>query len=297
MSIEFKHQPVMAKEILDFFDHAQDLTLVDATAGGGGHLRLLAEAVGPHGRVIAFDRDPRAHREDAAFGVAQHYSDRVTLIHKPFSLIKESLQELHIDEVNGLICDLGVSSNQLDDNARGFSFLSDGPIDMRMDPTSGISAYEWLSINDERTIADTIFMWSGERKSRAIARKIKSSWPIENSTQALAQLILSAIKQRSWSQSHPATRSFMAIRMAVNNEMGELEKLIKDLPSILSINGIAAFLSFHSVEDRLVKWGFRGLVDKNCKILTKKPLTPSDEEIKINRRARSAKLRAIQRTA
>lgn len=280
--------------------------MVDATAGGGGHLLLLAESVGPSGKVFAFDRDPRAHQEDAAFGIARQFSSTITLLKRPFSEIKATLHALGINEIDGLICDLGVSSNQLDDQSRGFSFMADGPLDMRMDSSEGQSAYQWLEQNSEKTIADTLYQLGGEKKSRAIARRIKAEWPLDNSTLSLAKLILSAVKQRKWSKIHPATRSFQALRMAVNHEVDELRALLLDVKDLLAVDGVAVFLSFHSLEDRMIKIAFKELQAakypsdpsaKQFKILTKKPLSASPEEVKQNRRSRSAKLRALMRTS
>jgi 16S rRNA (cytosine1402-N4)-methyltransferase len=300
MNLTFKHKPVMASEVISFFKKPAHKTFVDATAGGGGHLLLLAEIAGCAGRVLAFDRDERALKDDAAMGIARLFPTTVTLFQKPFSQIKKILAEHGIEKIDGLLCDLGVSSNQLDDISRGFSFMADSKIDMRMDRSSGLSAYEWLAETTEEEIAHTLFSLGGERKSRAIARRIKASWPIENSTLALAKLVQSAIKQRGWSKIHPATRTFQAIRMAVNQEVLELETLLSDLPDLLAPHGVAVFLSFHSIEDRLIKNRFKELAQKDSPsfaILTKKPLTPTPQEIMENRRARSAKLRALMRVS
>lgn len=300
MKIAFSHQSVMPQEILLFLGDIRGKTIVDATAGGGGHLLLLAEAVGDKGLVLAFDRDPRAHQEDAALGVQKLFDKRVKLFLSPFSHIEHILKNEGIEKIDGLIADLGVSSNQLDDRERGFSFLSDGPIDMRMDPTSGLSAYEWLRQSSEEDIANALFNFGGERKSRAIARLIKKSWPIENSTLALAKLVLSALRQKNWSKIHPATRTFQALRIAVNGELDELSALLKALPQILEVNAVSALLSFHSLEDRLIKNSFKEMASLKApsfKILTKKPLVASVEEVAHNRRSRSAKLRAIMRVS
>lgn len=297
----FVHAPVMPTEVMSYFSELEGKTIVDATAGGGGHLAMLAHLVGDSGRIIAFDRDPRAHEDDAAGGVAKRFPHIIKLFKRPFSAIKNTLQELGISHIDGILCDLGVSSHQLDDPTRGFSFQSDGPIDMRMDTESGMSAYEWLEHTRESDIADAIFKLGDERKSRQIAARIKKDWPIENSTLALAKLVLSAIKQKSWSKIHPATRTFQALRMTVNQEVQELETLLHDLPDILAPNGIAVFLAFHSIEDRLIKLRFRELAEKNSlgkrnfSILTKKPVMAGDVEVDDNRRSRCAKLRALKR--
>lgn len=299
----FKHESVLTEEIMSFLKDCEGKTLVDATAGGGGHLLRLAKLVGKNGQVIAFDRDQRAHEPDAALGVKNSFPDIVKLFHRPFSEIKETLASLHIEKIDGIIADLGVSSYQLDMKERGFSFMADGPIDMRMDQSHGITAYEWLFKHSEKEIADAIFHLGGERKSRAIARLIKESWPIENSTLALAKLVIKAMRQQKWSKTHPATRTFQALRMAVNEEVNELMSLLKDLPELLALNGVAVFLSFHSIEDGLIKRSFKDLSHKNAllgspqfMLLTKKPLCATPHEISHNRRARSAKLRAIKRT-
>lgn len=298
MNIPFNHQSVMPKEVMSFFNNIEGKIIVDATVGGGGHLSLLAHAVKEHGLVLGFDRDLRAHQEDAALKVTQLFPKRIRLFHRPFSQILLTLKQEGIAKVDGILADLGVSSNQLDDRARGFSFLSDGPIDMRMDIDNDISAYEWLEKSSEEEIANALFTLSGERKSRAIARLIKQAWPIENSTLALSTLVLKALRQKKWSRIHPATRTFQAIRMAINHEVDELSSLLKSLPDLLDKNGVAVFLSFHSVEDRMVKNTFKALAKTNdFKILTKKPLTATPEELTNNRRAKSAKLRAIVRVA
>lgn len=299
MNKNFHHVPVMPNEVMGLFLNLKNKTVVDATAGGGGHLRLLAEAVGPLGLVLAFDRDPRAHQDDASLGVAKAYP-QVKLFYKTFSQIKTVLKQLGIKEIDGLLCDLGVSSHQLDEASRGFSFQKDGPIDMRMDKSLGLSAYEWLEKTKESEIADTLFLLGQERKSRQIAAKIKQSWPIENSTLALAKLVLSALRQKHWSKIHPATKTFQAIRMAVNGEMNELTTLLNDIGGLLAVNGVATFISFHSLEDGLIKKSFKELAfepkdGKNFSLLTKKPLVAQEAELEQNRRARCAKLRAIKR--
>lgn len=300
----FMHQSVMTEEIMSFFANTKGKVFVDATAGGGGHLARLALLAKDQGQVIAFDRDKRAHQPDAALGVAQANPSTVKLFHRPFSAIASTLKECGIEKIDGLIADLGVSSHQLDQASRGFSFMADGPIDMRMDQSVGLSAYEWLATMSEQTIADTIYRLGGERKSRAIASLIKRSWPLENSTMALAQLVVKAMRQQKWSRIHPATRTFQAIRMAVNEEVSELEALLTVVPDLLAVDGVAVFLSFHSIEDGLIKRRFRELAKKNVllgdplfTLLTKKPLIASEHELSHNRRSRSAKLRALKRVA
>jgi 16S rRNA (cytosine1402-N4)-methyltransferase len=302
MTQKFIHVPVMASEVMTYLNLIEGKTAVDVTAGGGGHLKLIADAVGKNGQVIAIDQDQRAHLDDAAGGVAKEYGDRVSLHHASFSELPSVLKKLNYSGVDGILCDAGVSSFQFDCKERGFSFASDGLIDMRMNQLAGISAHDWLKNNNEKTIADTIYLYSGERKSRQIAYAIKSRWPIENSTLALANLITKVVRRNTkYTAIHPATRTFQALRMAVNNEVTELESLLHSLPNLLNINGHAVFISFHSFEDRLVKHGFKNIClkrddGKEFKIVTKKPVVGTKEEIIENPRARSAKLRAICRT-
>lgn len=285
----------MFNEAMSFFANMQGKLLVDVTAGKGGHFAGLLEKVGNNGKVIAFDRDLRAHQPDAAFGIMQKYPLNSELHHLSFSNLLHFLQDKNI-KIDGLMCDLGVSSNQLDDPQRGFSFKNDGPIDMRMDQTSGITVYEWLHKNDEKTIADTLFKFGDEKKSRQIASLIKKSWPIKNSTVELANIIAKAVRSKKYNKTHPATRSFQALRIAVNDELQELISLLNSLPAILNKNAVAVFISFHSSEDRIIKRYFKELSKQGFNVLTKKPLIPSEEEILYNKRSRSAKLRAIIRT-
>ncbi len=290
---QFFHISVMYNEVMSFFKDMENKILADVTAGRGGHFAGLIQSVGPKGLVLGFDRDERAHEEDAALGVHLKNPQNTKLYKQAFSSMPLVLAQENL-KLDGLICDLGVSSQQLNDPMRGFSLKNDGPIDMRMDQSSGISAYEWLKQTDEKTIADTLYKYAQEKKSRQIASLIKKSWPIKDSTLALANLITKAIHPKKYSKIHPATRSFQAIRIAVNNEMSELESLLKNLPEILNPKAIAVFISFHSLEDGMIKRAFKELAKDNFKILTKKPLCPIMEEISVNKRARSAKLRAIQ---
>lgn len=296
MTSPFEHISVMPQEVLHFFAMRPGQVLVDATAGKGGHLSAILAASYDDTRVFAFDRDTRAHQDDAALGVVKKYPDKAELIHAPFSEVQNELLKRGVTQIDGLLCDLGVSSHQLDARERGFSLKSDGPLDMRMDQTQGMTAYEWLTSVREETLADVIFKLGDERKSRQIARAIKSQHPLPDSTEALAQIVLSAMKQRHFSPIHPATRTFQAIRMAVNQEVDELSTLLSSLKSLLANNGVAVFISFHSIEDRLIKNTFKEMAQTgDFVILTKKPMTPDDEELKHNRRSRSAKLRAIRR--
>jgi 16S rRNA (cytosine1402-N4)-methyltransferase len=295
--MQFQHLPVLAKETLELLDIKPGHTVVDTTAGGGGHLFLMAEAAGPSGTVIGIDRDPRALELDAAGKVKEAFKDRVQLVNAPFSELPNLLAKLGIRQVDRILCDLGVSSPQLDTEARGFSFMRDGPLDMRMSSDRGTTAYELIQQLSETELANIIYRYGEERFSRRIARVIKEKWPIADSTLALADVIAKAVGRRE--KIHPATRTFQALRIAVNDELGELISLINCLPQLLAPHGRAVFISFHSLEDRLIKHAFRKAAalskSKSYRILTKRPIIAEDEEIKSNPRARSAKLRGLEK--
>ncbi len=262
-----------------------DDVVVDCTAGGGGHLRLFASQAK---RVIGMDRDERAFADDAAGGIAKA-SPNVVLVHRPFSEIEIAVREQREEKVDVVFADLGVSSFQLDEGARGFSFRHDAPLDMRMDPSSGESARELIERLEVDALADVIFRYGDEPRSRKIARYIKDRKP--QTTAALASAVMSAAGGRGPGKGgkiHPATKTFQALRIAVNGELEQLDRLLAALPRILKVGGRAGFLTFHSKEDRAVKLAFRGA---DFRQTTKKPQTASDDEVKENPRSRSAKLR------
>lgn len=285
------HVPVMLDEVLALVDPQPGAVVLDCTAGAGGHLRAFAERVGSNGRIIALDRDARAHEDDAAGGVAARYADRVTLVQAPFSAARTVLDRLEIARVDALFADLGVSSLQLDEATRGFSFRADAPLDMRMDTSAGETAAELIRRLDERELADVIYLYGEEHKSRRIARVLKRDQP--TTTTALAEAVIRAVGDprvaRRGGGIHPATRTFQALRIATNRELDELDELLGALPSLVRPGGRAVVLSFHSLEDRKVKHRFR---DEGFSALTKRPQVPSDRETEVNPRARSAKLRA-----
>tara|TARA_Y100001954_G_scaffold173658_1_gene184510 strand:+ start:114 stop:1046 length:933 start_codon:yes stop_codon:yes gene_type:complete len=291
----FEHIPVLFHEAIDALALRDGNCAVDVTAGGGGHFRALITQVGETGKVLAMDRDLRAHADDAAGGVHKEFSRNTHLVHRPFSQLKQSLSDLGWSGVDGLLCDLGVSSPQLDQDDRGFSFKQDGPLDMRMDQSQERTAYDVLEAASQEEIADIIFKYGDEHRSRRIARAIKSAWPIPDSTLFLADLVRKSSGYHN-SRVHPATRTFQALRIAVNEELQELQHLLDALPDVLNPGGRAAIISFHSLEDRMVKRAFNaGARGKNpiWQLQTKKPITPSEQEIYDNPRARSSKLRAI----
>ncbi|MEM7448206.1 MAG: 16S rRNA (cytosine(1402)-N(4))-methyltransferase RsmH [Myxococcota bacterium] len=288
----FLHQTVMVAEVVHALNPAQGDFFVDATLGGGGHTEAILRASSPAGRVLGLDRDRNA-LEAARVRLAE-FGDRFEAAHARFSDLAEVLRERKLGPVCGILADVGVSSPQIDSSARGFSFSANGPLDMRMDPTQGETAAELIVRLEESELADVLYRFGEERKSRRVARAIKSALqdaPIET-TGHLSDIVRRAIGTRR-GRIDSATRTFQALRIAVNQELEELEMLLASAPALLRQAGVLCVISFHSLEDRIVKWGFRQ--DGRLKPLTKKPVTPSEEECVRNRRARSAKLRAALR--
>jgi 16S rRNA (cytosine1402-N4)-methyltransferase len=282
----FVHETVMKAEIVACFADTRGI-VVDCTLGGGGHSEALLES-NPHVRLVAFDRDPLARR--VASQRLERFADRLTVVGAPFSTIREELTRLGIVRIDGVFADLGVSSPQLDDAGRGMSFRREGPIDMRMDPTSGLTALELIAELSDDELADVIFQYGDERRSRRIARSIKRSLDEGElvTTLDLRRAIVRAVGPVRVGGVDPATRTFQALRIKVNGELDELEALLEALPLVLAEGGRAALISFHSLEDRLVKTAFKG---GPFAMLTKKPMSAGDEEKVSNARSRSAKLR------
>jgi 16S rRNA (cytosine1402-N4)-methyltransferase len=284
----FVHETVMRAEMVAALAPGEGV-YVDATVGGGGHSESILEAH-PGARVIGFDRD------DTALAAARirlaRFGDRVTLVKTPFGRLGEVLTG---QTVQGVCADLGVSSPQLDDPMRGMSFRREGPIDMRMDPTSGETALELIARLDDDELADVIYKFGEEKRSRRIARSVKRALEQNQleTTLDLRRAIVRAVGPVRVGGVDPATRTFQALRIAVNGELDELESLLDALPVVVAENGVASILSFHSLEDRLAKRAFH---DRDTwSPLTKKPLVASDEEAATNPRARSAKLRSARR--
>jgi len=290
------HVPVLLKEAIDFLAVRRGGTYIDATVGLGGHSYEIARRLGAPGHLIGLDKDPRA-LEIARERLAAQGQDwpTVTLLHRSFADVAEGQEPATVD---GLLADIGVSSLQLDDAARGFSFQAEGPLDMRMDPTSERTAEQVVNHLDERELADVIYEFGEERRSRRIARAICRSRPIRTTAQ-LAEVISAAARPMNSEQRriHPATRTFQALRIFVNRELDDLKALLAAAPQILRPGGRVVIISFHSLEDRIVKDAFRDGEKKYkyYRILTKKPITASEEESDRNPRARSAKLRAAER--
>jgi 16S rRNA (cytosine1402-N4)-methyltransferase len=287
----FEHATVMRDEVVRAIAPRPGGVYVDATLGGGGHVVALLEAE-PRARIVAFDRDPVAI--EAARESLAPVADRVTLVQAAFSAVRAELDRLGIDRVDGVVADLGVSSPQLDDPERGMSFRREGPIDMRMDREAGETALELLERLSDDELANVIYDYGDERRSRRIARSIKKALAAGEllTTLDLRRAIVRAVGPARVGGIDPATRSFQALRIAVNRELDELTELLAALPGVIGPGGVAAVLSFQSLEDRLVKRAFAILP---WTPLTRKPQAPTDDECSVNARARSAKLRAARR--
>lgn len=291
------HVPVLAKETLGLLAIEPGQTVVDATVGLGGHAAKIAERLGPEGRLIAIDRDPESL--EIAKKVVQ--GCRIDWIHSDFRHLRSVLDVLEIGTVDAVLADLGVASPQLDRAERGFSFRQEGPLDMRMDPTQGLTAADIIAQFSQRDLAWIFWEYGEERFSRQVAKRINESRRRETirTTSQLADLVRSVIPRRREGQRRagvaidPATRVFQALRIAVNDEMGALEELLKTLPACVTVGGRAALISFHSLEDRRVKHSFRNQVV--WQMLTKSPLVAEEAEYLLNARSRSAKLRVARR--
>ncbi len=286
---EPRHVPVLTAEVLDALAPAPGQVIVDATVGAGGHARLIAERLQPIGRVIGLDQDAAM----LALARPRLAELPVTLVQANFDQLPQVLADLGIGAVDGVLADLGFCSDQMDAPERGLSFQQAGPLDMRLDPSTGEPASALLRRLNERDLADLIFQFGEERFSRRIARRIvetRRQTPLET-TEQLADLVRRCVpRPRGRAAIDPATRTFQALRIAVNDELGAVERLLKALPSCLKPGGRAVVISFHSLEDRLVKQAFR---DRQLwDALTRKPVQATEEEVRQNPRARSAKLRA-----
>lgn len=289
---EFVHETVLLRETVEGLAPVSGGVYVDATLGGGGHTQALLEASAPEGKVYGVDRDPNALA--AARTRLQPYGDRVQLLHGRFSDLRELLADVGVTQVEGVLADLGVSSPQLDHAERGFSFSRPGPLDMRMDPSTGEPLSELLASWSTEELADILYEYGEERASRPIARSIKAALELGelHTTEDLRRTVVRVLGPRKGG-ADPATRTFQALRMAVNAETDELDTLLRTLPELLVDGGRAAIISFHSGEDRKVKYAFRD--DARLKALTKRPIEASELENDNNPRARSAKLRIAER--
>jgi 16S rRNA (cytosine1402-N4)-methyltransferase len=297
-SIE-RHVPVLFKEAIDFLRVRAGGTYVDCTLGLAGHAEGIARLLGPQGHLVGFDRDPEAlELARARLGrVCEELGSRaprVTLVGEAFSSIAGHVQPASLD---GLLADFGVSSLQFDEARRGFSFQADGPLDMRMDTRRGPTAAQVVNEASERELADLIYEYGEERRSRRIARAIVRGRPVTTTGQ-LARIVASAAPAMNEERIHPATRTFQALRIVVNRELDEIRALFEAAPRLLKPSARLIVVSFHSLEDRIAKDSLReGARQGIWEILTRKPAVAGEEEMERNPRSRSAKLRAAERTA
>ncbi len=290
------HVPVMTAEVLEHLRPEGGGVFVDCTLGLGGHARALLEAGAA--RLIGLDRDPQALAR--AGETLSPWRDRVDLVHADYRALDDILDARHLAVVDGALADLGVSSMQFDEAGRGFSFQRDEPLDMRMDQSAGETAAGLVARSTERELADAIFQYGEERFSRRIARAIvtaRQETPVAT-TGRLASIVRRAIPRRGYARIDPATRTFQALRIWVNRELDGLDRFLETAMRRLRAGARLVVITFHSLEDRIVKHTLRGLEagGAGVRVLTKKPIVPSDDEITRNPRARSAKLRAAERT-
>lgn len=284
---------MLLAEVLEWLQPAPGKVLVDGTLGGGGHTLALAQRVVPRGRVLGLDLDAAAlKRVQPRVGELP-----VSLAQGNFAELPEILEAREVESVDGILLDLGLSSDQLADEHRGFSFQGTGKLDLRFDTSRGEPAWQLLARLDERSLADLIYRYGEERYSRRIARKIVDTRRSASlrTAEEVAALARSCVPRSRGHHIDPATRTFQALRIAVNEELTSLETALRRLPDCLAPGGRLAIISFHSLEDRLVKHGFRN--DARLAVLTKRPVRPSDEEVAANPRARSAKLRVAEKNA
>ena len=315
--MDFKHIPVLLEPCIDALCIKPDGVYVDGTLGGAGHSRCIAEKL-QNGRLIGIDQDENAIK--AATAVLQDYDScgshdsNVTIVHNNFKNVNDVLQELGVDAIDGALLDLGVSSAQLDQKERGFSYLSDFDIDMRMNPDAAFSAYNIVNEYSERELTDIIYKYGEERWAKRIAQFIAAAREKEpvRTTGQLVKIIEAAIPAAARAEGgHPAKRTFQALRIETNNELGILDSSLRAFADKLKSGGRLAVITFHSLEDRIVKETFADLASGcNCpkslpvcvcgnqpkvKLITKKPITASEEELNSNSRAKSAKLRVIEK--
>jgi len=286
------HTPVLSEQVVRWLRIRPEGTYIDATVGPGGHALEIVRQL-KTGRLVGIDRDPRAL--DVARERLRVYERQVILVHANFSRIEEIARALKLPAADGVLADLGVSSLQLDSAERGFSFRWAGPLDMRMDPDAQSTAAEIVNYWPEKDLADLLYRYGEERDSRRIARAIVRARPVRD-TEHLATVVAGARKKRGRQKLHPATKTFLALRIAVNREMEELEQFLTRTPATLSSSGRWVVISYHSLEDRLVKHAFQRLAHEGVvKVLTKKVIQPSAQEIRSNPRARSAKMRVAEK--
>lgn len=323
------HLPVLPREVLEYLDPKPGQVFLDCTAGRGGHGAMVIPRLAPGGWYVGLDVDPGnvAYSRERLTPIAVEAGVKLDIVQANFREARAVLDGLGIDGVEGVLADLGFASNQMDDPGRGMSFSEDGPLDMRLDPGAEVTAERLVNSLPEKDLADLIYEFGEERLSRRIARKIVEQRQIEpiTTTSGLAELVRRAYPRprnplhkgpkragrKSWEarpgpsrgrrarpRIHPATRTFMALRIAVNDELGALDGLLAELPGLLKPGGRAAIISFHSLEDRRVKRAFQALrQERDYELLTRKPVTADEDECRANPRSRSAKMRVAQKPA
>jgi 16S rRNA (cytosine1402-N4)-methyltransferase len=302
------HKPVLYQEIIHVLQPRSGGRYVDGTLGAGGHARGILEACAPDGQLLGLDVDP--HALALARETLAPHEGRIHLVQASHTTLSQQLASLGWDAVDGILLDLGASSMQFDDPARGFSFMQDGPLDMRFGINATMSAEEIINTFEQKELADIIFRYGEDRDARKIAKAIVTNRPLHTTGQLVA--VIERASPRRGDKIHPATRTFQALRIAVNDELAAVEKTLPQAVASLKVGGRCAVISFHSLEDRIVKEYFREQskdlvnppyermyeVERKAvvKLITKKPILPTEEEIRENPRARSAKLRVVEKS-
>jgi 16S rRNA (cytosine1402-N4)-methyltransferase len=292
-----RHVPVLLQDAIQFLNVRAGSVIADCTLGLAGHATEIIRRLGPQGRLIGFDRDPEAlelakSRLDQVVQELGSQAPHIELIGEAFSSISTHVEPGSLD---GILADFGVSSLQIDEARRGFSFMADGPLDMRQDTRSGLTAAQVVNEANERELADLIYEYGDERRSRRIARAIVRGRPISTTGQ-LSRIVASAAPAMKQDKIHPATRTFQALRIYVNRELDEIKALLEAAPKLLKPSGRLVVISFHSLEDRIAKDILREYAHKGIiQVLTKKPVTADEEETDRNPRSRSAKMRAAEK--
>ena len=290
------HEPVMLKEVLEYLSPRPGKAFLDLTLGGGGHAEAILKRLGSSGQLVGVDRDEEVLLATAARLRGQF--DNVRCFSADFAQVRELSRELEGQEFDGILMDLGVSSMQLEDPARGFSFRLEGPLDMRMDRSTGATAREMLARSSQKELTEVIRDYGQERHAAGIARAIvrrRAKKPLQSTIELAA--ICKRVVGRAGGRIHPATRTFQALRIAVNDELRALEEALRFIPEMLKGGGVVVVISFHSLEDAIVKRSFRDWDREGVyEVVTPKPLRPTAQEVSRNRRSRSARLRAARRT-
>jgi len=286
------HIPVLLDEVIQFLDPKPGGRFIDATLGAGGHTLAILERSAPDGKVLAIDQDESALSNAKA--TLESFGSRIVFEHSSFRAVRAIAEANGFAACDGVLADIGISSMMVDDPSRGFSFMREGPLDMRMDRNQAMTASEVVNTYSEKAIADIIYNFGEERRSRPIARSIVRSRPLHTTTD-LVRAIERVSGGKRYGQIHPATRTFQGLRIYVNDELTSLEEFIDSSMAVLRPGGRLVVIAFHSLEDRIVKQRFRAATATG-RVLTKKVVTAGDEEVQRNPRARSAKLRAWERS-